>query len=153
MDRFGEMGDGLGQFARVKGIAIDRDDRLYVVDAMAQVVQIFDANGKLLTWFGEPGTDRKIQNLPAKVLVDYEDVGFFQSFVAPGFKVEHLVIVINQIGVTPNLMAGGGQDKGPDFSVNGRMNPYLTMLPGEVKLWRIVNTSSRFAGDSPGASS
>jgi sugar lactone lactonase YvrE len=94
----GEMGDGQGQFARVKGVAVDRSDRLYAVDAMSQVVQIFDPNGKLLTWFGEPGTEKVIQNLPAKVFVDYEDVGYFQSFAAPNFKVEHLVIVINQIG-------------------------------------------------------
>jgi FtsP/CotA-like multicopper oxidase with cupredoxin domain len=53
------------------------------------------------------------------------------------------VLVINQIGVTPNLMLGAGQDKGPDFSVNGRINPLLTMQPGEVKMLRIVNSSSR----------
>jgi FtsP/CotA-like multicopper oxidase with cupredoxin domain len=54
------------------------------------------------------------------------------------------VMVINQIGVSPNLfVAGAGQDKGPDFSVNGRLNPLLTMQPGEVKMFRIVNSSSR----------
>ncbi|MFL6247291.1 MAG: multicopper oxidase domain-containing protein [Thermoanaerobaculia bacterium] len=56
------------------------------------------------------------------------------------------VMVINQLGVSPNLVTGGpgtGQDKGPDFSVNGRQNPLLTMQPGEVKMWRIVNASSR----------
>ncbi len=56
------------------------------------------------------------------------------------------VIVINQLGVSSNLMTGGpgtGQDKGPDFSVNGRYNPFLTLQPGEVKMLRIVNSSSR----------
>jgi len=63
------------------------------------------------------------------------------------------VIVINQIGVSPNLERGGGtpkttstpagQDKGPNFSVNGRMAPVLKMAPGEVQMWRIVNTSGR----------
>jgi FtsP/CotA-like multicopper oxidase with cupredoxin domain len=53
------------------------------------------------------------------------------------------VLVINQVGVSPNLMSGAGQDKGPDFSVNGRQNPIMTMAPGEVKMWRIVNASSR----------
>lgn len=94
----GEMGDGLGQFARVKGIALDRENRLYAADAMSQVVQIFNDDGKLLTWFGEPGTDSKLQNLPAKVVVDYDDVPFFEHYASPKFKVEHLVIVINQIG-------------------------------------------------------
>lgn len=94
----GEMGDSLGQFARVKGIALDREDRLYVVDAMSQVMQIFNSEGKLLTWFGEPDSVSGLQNLPAKVLVDYEDVGYYQSFAAPNFKVEYLVFVINQLG-------------------------------------------------------
>lgn len=54
------------------------------------------------------------------------------------------VMVINQLGVTPNLERGGqGQDKGPDFSVNGRLQPVITMRPGEVQMWRIVNTSGR----------
>jgi FtsP/CotA-like multicopper oxidase with cupredoxin domain len=55
------------------------------------------------------------------------------------------VMVINQFGTSPNLMGPGtsGQDKGPDFSVNGRTNPVVTMRRGEVQMWRIVNTSSR----------
>ncbi len=107
----GEMGDGQGQFARVKGIAVDRDNRLYAVDAMSQVVQVFDEEGKLLTWFAEPGMDTKLQNLPAKVLVDYEDVGSFEKYVAPNFKVEHLVIVINQIGPHKVCVYGFGHKK------------------------------------------
>jgi FtsP/CotA-like multicopper oxidase with cupredoxin domain len=58
------------------------------------------------------------------------------------------LMVINQLGVTPNLERGGGgagsgPDKGPSFSVNGRLNPIVKMQPGEVQLWRIVNSSSR----------
>lgn len=55
------------------------------------------------------------------------------------------VLVINQLGVTPNLMRGAGQriDKGPDFSVNGQYRPVITMRPGEVQMWRIVNSSGR----------
>src|SRR4029077_4947452 len=32
---------------------------------------------------------------------------------------------------------------GPYFSVNGALQPVITMAPGEVQWWRIVNTSSR----------
>jgi len=55
------------------------------------------------------------------------------------------VLVINQLGVTPNLVRGGAgqQDKGPDFSINGQMKPVIDMRPGEVQMWRIVNTSGR----------
>ena len=107
----GEMGDGLGQFARVKGIALDRQNRLYAADAMSQVIQIFDDEGKLLTWFGEPGSDNKIQNLPAKVALDYDDVPFFERYASPKFKVEHLVIVINQIGPHKVSVYGFGYPK------------------------------------------
>ena len=107
----GEMGDGQGQFARVKGIAVDRNSRLYAVDAMSKVVQIFDEKGDLLTWFGEPGAGGVMNNLPAKVLVDYDDLDFFKSYVAPNFKVEHLVLVLNQLGPHRVSIYGFGQKK------------------------------------------
>jgi FtsP/CotA-like multicopper oxidase with cupredoxin domain len=53
------------------------------------------------------------------------------------------VLVINQFGTSPNLKGGAAQDKGPDFSVNGRTNPVISMKPGEVQMWRIVNASGR----------
>jgi FtsP/CotA-like multicopper oxidase with cupredoxin domain len=62
-------------------------------------------------------------------------------FYGPGWARRQPVLVINQLGVSPNLMRGGGPHQ--DFSVNGRLQPTLTMQPGEVQLWRIVNTSSR----------
>jgi FtsP/CotA-like multicopper oxidase with cupredoxin domain len=53
------------------------------------------------------------------------------------------VLVINELGVSPKLF-GGGSDPGlTQLSVNGRIQPVLTMRPGEVQLWRIVNTASR----------
>ncbi|HEX6642235.1 MAG TPA: multicopper oxidase domain-containing protein, partial [Thermoanaerobaculia bacterium] len=61
----------------------------------------------------------------------------------PNFTRKVPVMVINQFGVSPNLKSPGGADKGPDFSVNGRINPIVNMRPGEVQMWRIVNTSSR----------
>ena len=94
----GGMGDSLGEFARVKGIAVDHESRLYAVDAMSQVVQIFNDQGRLLTWFGEPAGSNRAQNLPAKVMIDYDDASYFKSTVAPGFVVEYLVVIINQIG-------------------------------------------------------
>jgi FtsP/CotA-like multicopper oxidase with cupredoxin domain len=64
------------------------------------------------------------------------------------------VLVINQFGTSPNLKGGAGQDKGPDFEVNGRVNPVISMKPGEVQMWRIVNISGRagtlFIGPPPG---
>jgi len=75
-----------------------------------------------------------------------------------GWMQRQPVLVINQLGVTPNLLrsAPGRTDKGPDFSVNGRIQPVIDMKPGEVQLWRIANTSGRsgafFLGPPPGFS-
>jgi FtsP/CotA-like multicopper oxidase with cupredoxin domain len=54
------------------------------------------------------------------------------------------VIVVNQLGVSTNLFGGGSQRGGPlPLSVNGRFQPVLTMQPGQVQLWRILDASSR----------
>jgi FtsP/CotA-like multicopper oxidase with cupredoxin domain len=57
------------------------------------------------------------------------------------------IIVLNQLGTVPNILVGSGplRVEGVDFSVNGRIRPKLKMQPGEVQLWRIVNTSGRTA--------
>jgi FtsP/CotA-like multicopper oxidase with cupredoxin domain len=73
-----------------------------------------------------------------------------------GWTQRQPVIVLNQLGVSPNLLRSGtgNTDKGPDFSVNGRLQPVIDMKPGEVQLWRIANTAGRsgafFLGPPPG---
>ena len=95
---FGQHGDRYGDMALPKGVAVDQEDRVYVVDARFQVVQVFDPEGRLLLVFGEPGASAASLYLPAKIAIDYENVGFFQKYAAPGFRLEYLVIVTNQIG-------------------------------------------------------
>ncbi len=67
------------------------------------------------------------------------------AWYGAGWTRQQPILVMNQLGVTPNLMRGGqGQtDKGPNFSVNGQINPVIKMQPGEVKMLRIVNSSGR----------
>jgi len=107
----GGVGDSPGRFARLKGVAVDRDNRLYTVDALSAVIQIFNEQGRPLTWFGDPEASSPLQCLPAKVLVDYDDVALFQNYVAPDFKVEYLVFVINQIGYQMVSVYGFGHQK------------------------------------------
>jgi len=94
----GSYGRGLGQFVRPKGIAVDKQKNLYVVDAAFENVQIFDANGRLLMFFG--GKYRAPGNmwLPAKVIIDYDNLKYFQKYVYPGFDLKYLILVTNQYG-------------------------------------------------------
>ncbi|MDB6028072.1 MAG: repeat-containing protein [Verrucomicrobiales bacterium] len=95
----GEVGLKPGRFALPKGIGVDHESRLYVVDAATSVVQMFDAEGKLLMYFGEPqSSGRAGLYLPAGLAVDYENIGLFEKYAAPGYKVEFLIYVTNQAG-------------------------------------------------------
>lgn len=109
LNSFGKLGDRLGQFSRPKGIAVDREGRLYAVDAAAQVVQIFDADGKVLLFFGEPDGSPVPLNLPAKVIIDYDNLPLFQKYAAPNFRLEYLIIVSNQLGDRKVSVYGYGQ--------------------------------------------
>jgi FtsP/CotA-like multicopper oxidase with cupredoxin domain len=53
------------------------------------------------------------------------------------------LLVIQELSNTPSLERGGGGGPGPHFSVNGRLQPKITMKGGEVQLWRIANNSAR----------
>jgi DNA-binding beta-propeller fold protein YncE len=95
----GRAGVAPGLFARPKGVAVDRQGLTYVVDAATQVVQIFDTEGRLLLFFGQAGASTRGEVLlPAAVKVDYDHVGYFQKFVAPGRQIEYLVLVTSQFG-------------------------------------------------------
>jgi FtsP/CotA-like multicopper oxidase with cupredoxin domain len=88
----------------------------------------------------------------------YDDAlnAFYGDKQTPLWTRKQPVIVINQLGVSPNLLrtGPGRTDKGPDFTVNGRFQPVIEMAPGEVQLWRIANTSGRsgayFGNFAPG---
>jgi DNA-binding beta-propeller fold protein YncE len=97
---FGSAGVAPGLFARPKGVAVDRQGLAYVVDAATQVVQIFDTEGRLLLVFAQAGASTQGEViLPAAVKVDYDNVQYFQKYLAPGKQCEYLIFVISQSGM------------------------------------------------------
>jgi sugar lactone lactonase YvrE len=95
----GRQGVAPGLFARPKGVTVDHEGRAYVVDAATQVVQVFDTDGKLLMFFGQPGASTRGElYLPAAVKINYDSVSLFQNDVAPGYKLDHLILVTSQFG-------------------------------------------------------
>jgi sugar lactone lactonase YvrE len=95
---FGRLGDSIHDFIRPKGIAIDRENRMWIVDSATQVCKIHDEQGRLLLYVGLPGNDRGQMNLPATVIVDYDNVEYFQEYAVEGAELEFLIIVTNQLG-------------------------------------------------------
>lgn len=95
----GQIGTMPGQFARPKGVAVDREGRVYVVDSAFENVQVLDADGTPLTFFGERGGDGPGGiSMPTAVKIDYDNVEYFEKYAAPGFKIEYLVLVASQFG-------------------------------------------------------
>ena len=97
--KVGDQAPLAGHFLRNKGIGVDREGRFYVVDSDTGVAQLFDREGHLLLFFGVPKASGDASlYLPAGVCVDYENVGYFQKFAAPGVKIEYLIFITNQAG-------------------------------------------------------
>ena len=94
----GSYGKNLGEFVRPKGIAVDRESNLYVVDAGFENVQIFNKDGKLLLFFGGAYTGPGYMWLPAKVTVDYDDNEYFKDYVDKSYDLKYLIFVTNQYG-------------------------------------------------------
>ena len=94
----GKYGRGFGMFIRPKGIAVDREDILYVVDAGFHNVQMFNDQGEVLMFFGGPSDEPGHMYLPAKVTIDYDNIELFREYVDPRFDVKYLIVVTNQYG-------------------------------------------------------
>jgi sugar lactone lactonase YvrE len=93
----GEMGIEPGRFALPKGIGVSPEGIVYVVDAAANVAQMFDSEGRVLMYFGQPNTPGSLY-LPAGLAIDHENMRYFDAYVAPGYKIEHLIYIANQAG-------------------------------------------------------
>lgn len=95
----GSYGRNLGQFVRPKGIAVDQALSLYVVDAAFENVQIFNKKDQLLMFFG--GNASKGSGdmwLPSKVIIDYENIKYFEKYVDKRFNLKYIILVSNSFG-------------------------------------------------------
>ncbi|MBI2522625.1 MAG: hypothetical protein HYV97_19550 [Bdellovibrio sp.] len=98
LDTLGEVGINTGNFARPKGLAIDREGRIYVVDGSFENIQIFNAEKQLLLFFGDVGNVRGGINMPAQIVIDYDNVEYFNKYVAKGHEIEYLIFVSSTFG-------------------------------------------------------
>ena len=110
------VGTAPGSFARPKGVAVDRMGRVYVVDAAFERVQVFDDQGRLLMYFGEPrATHRSGLDLPTDIDIDYASVPYFQQYADPEFELEFIIVVANQFGQSKVNVFGFGRHKSMSY--------------------------------------
>jgi DNA-binding beta-propeller fold protein YncE len=105
----GAQGTGYGTFARPKGITLDRDNNIYVVDAAFQNIQILAPDSSPLLAFGAGGSERWSINMPTVVKVDYDNVSYFEQYAAPNFDIQYVVLVASQFGLNKVVVFGFGE--------------------------------------------
>jgi DNA-binding beta-propeller fold protein YncE len=89
----GKLGDSEGEMFRPKGVAIDSEGHLYVVEGSLNMVQVFNREGQLLYYFGQEGTGFGDFRLPTGLFIDRND----QVFVVDSYN--HRVQVFQYQGI------------------------------------------------------
>jgi sugar lactone lactonase YvrE len=69
----GTAGDGPGTFSRPKGIALDSEAHIYIIDANFDNYQIFDQQGRLLLYVGITGKKPGQFFMPNGIFIDSAD--------------------------------------------------------------------------------
>ena len=95
----GAVGDPTSGIFRPKGIAVDSEDHVYLVESQSGLVQVFDREGHLLYYFGN-GTGFGRFQLPAGLFIDGGD----RVYVVDSYN--HRVQVFQYRGL--KTRAGGG---------------------------------------------
>ncbi|MBF0559995.1 MAG: hypothetical protein HQL08_14585 [Nitrospirae bacterium] len=121
----GALGSESGHFARPRGIALDRANRLYVPDASFDNVQLFLPDGQLLLYFSKPGKGPGDLYLPAKVSIDYDNIKYFEQYVDPNFQVEYLIFITNQFGDRMVNVYAYGKEKGKKYPTEEELKHQL----------------------------
>jgi len=95
---------------------VDHEGRVYVVDAAYERVQVFDDEGRLLMYFGEPGGMHiSGLDLPTDIDIDYDSVPYFQQYADPEFELEFVIAVVNKFGRSKVNVYGFGQHKSMNY--------------------------------------
>ncbi len=71
--RIGGKGGKRGQFKMLQDVVVDRQGRIYALDAMATPVQVFDKKGKYIYRFGFHGEGERDLGSPTGIALDHND--------------------------------------------------------------------------------
>jgi len=136
MRTIGRLGNNIDEFMRPKGIAIDNQDRIWVVDAGSEVAKIYNQQAQLLLFFGLPGNEPGMMNLPTKIILDYNNIEYFRRYAVEGANIEFLVLVSNQYGPNKISVYGFGS-----FPANGKINKQQEFVRSTEPIFEQQQTS------------
>jgi FtsP/CotA-like multicopper oxidase with cupredoxin domain len=80
----------------------------------------------------------------AFIIADDSPTGYdgkLRAFYQGQGKLDEKVMVLQQITTVLNLVSADPNPKAPPVLVNGQLVPTITMQPGEVQLWRLINAT------------
>jgi DNA-binding beta-propeller fold protein YncE len=101
LGKIGKLGDSSGAMFRPKGIAVDSENHIYLVEGMWGSVQVFDREGQLLYLFGGRGAGLGQFQLPAGLFIDHND----RVYVADSYN--HRVQVFQYHALKPTAKGTG----------------------------------------------
>ncbi len=73
LSRAGTFRYAIGDLFRPKGIGVDSEGHIYVVEGLSNLVQVFDDQGRLLYYFGQKGSGFGDFQLPTGLFIDRND--------------------------------------------------------------------------------
>jgi hypothetical protein len=76
-------------------------------------------------FFGGSGDKQGNLLLPAKVALDYDNVKYFERFLAPGFEPKYLILVSAQFGPRRVNVFAYGQQKGMRYPTDAELQKQL----------------------------
>ena len=103
----GSLGDSSGAVFRPKGIGLDSENHIYLVEGLTGTVQVFDREGQLLYLFGGRGTALGQFQLPAGLFIDQND----RVYVADSYN--HRIQVFQYHGVKGSAQKASTQGARP----------------------------------------
>ncbi|MFC1761374.1 6-bladed beta-propeller [Planctomycetota bacterium] len=127
----GILDTGIGAFVRPKGIKIDEENRIWVVDAAAEVAKIYDPEGKLLLFFGRPAEYPGTLELPGSIALDRDHIDLFKKYAVAGAEIEFLVLISNQLG--PSKINVYGFGRFPELGAPTSSAPSAPSAPSPVE--------------------
>jgi DNA-binding beta-propeller fold protein YncE len=128
-----------GTFALPEGVAVDRDGNVYVTDTLNNRVEIFDADGGLISTFGKNGDGPADLERPKSIAVDCDGhiwvVDAAQNRVKVFDKQGRLLIYFGGQGNYP------GQFMGPWGIAIDQSNRVIVSetFPGRVQVFRYIS--------------